>query len=95
VYRSKDRREAVFFFVGPGGVMEHEAPDEARARMEALEVKVAYQDATIEELSGALYEQDLRLDRLERLVKDFAGRLKEVAGEGLPPLPLDERPPHY
>lgn len=65
------------------------------SRLEALEVKVAYQEATLAELSEALYAQDLRLDRLERLLKDFGGKLKEVVGEGLPPLPGNERPPHY
>lgn len=69
--------------------------DEALSRIEALETKVSYQEATIAELSTALYEQDQRLARLEDFSREAAGKLKEAAEAGLPPLPADERPPHY
>lgn len=69
--------------------------DEALARIEALELKVSYQEATITELSRALYEHDQRLSRLEDFSREASSKLKEAAEAGLPPLPADERPPHY
>lgn len=64
-------------------------------RIEALETKVSYQEATIAELSKELYEHALALERFERHYRDLAAKLKEVSGEGMPPLPTNERPPHY
>ena len=64
-------------------------------RLEALEVKASFQESAIAELSTVIYEQDQRIERLERMLKDLASRLKEVAQEGLPAMPPGERPPHY
>jgi SlyX protein len=63
--------------------------------IEALETKISYQEATIAELSSSLYDHERRLERLERLFKELAGKFKEVAGDGMGPLPVNERPPHY
>jgi SlyX protein len=63
--------------------------------IEALETKISYQEATIAELSGSLYDHERRIERLERLFKELATKFKEVAGDGLGPLPANERPPHY
>ncbi|MBL8966795.1 MAG: SlyX family protein [Spirochaetaceae bacterium] len=67
----------------------------AERRLDGLETKLAYQERAIAELSDALYSHERRLERLENLFREMAGKLKEVAGEGLPPLPANERPPHY
>ena len=73
----------------------NEYEDSLDPRLEALEVKAAYQEATIGQLSKALFEQEQRVERLERAMKEMASKLKELVGEGLPPMPANERPPHY
>lgn len=65
------------------------------SRLEFLETKVSYQEATIQELSISLYEQKNLIEKLERQLRDLGSKFKEVAGEGLPALPPNERPPHY
>ncbi len=67
----------------------------AEGRLEALEVKVSYQESTIQELSATLYDQAQRLERMERLVREISGKMKDLVQEGLPALPANERPPHY
>ncbi len=72
-----------------------EIDQEMRQRIEKLETKISFQESTIEDLSSSLYYQALKLERFERLLRDFASKMKEVAGEAMPPLPQNERPPHY
>lgn len=69
--------------------------EDAEGRLEALEVKVSYQESTIQELSAALYDQAQGLERMERLVREISGKMKDLVQEGLPALPANERPPHY
>jgi SlyX protein len=73
----------------------HTEPDDRDPRLEILETKISYQEATIQDLSQSLYEQKNQIERLEKLVKELASKFKEFAGEGLSPLPPNERPPHY
>lgn len=68
---------------------------DADGRIEALEIKVSYQESMIHELSLTLYDQAQRLERMERLVKEISGRMKDLVQENLPGLPPNERPPHY
>lgn len=65
------------------------------ARLEALEVKLSYQESTIQELSKALYAQAQGFERMERLVKEITGKMKDLVQESQPGLPVNERPPHY
>jgi SlyX protein len=67
---------------------------ETRARIEALETRIAYQDRTIEDLNGSVTEQWKRIDELSRQVERMADRLQRVesnasSGADEPP------PPHY
>jgi len=69
-------------------------PDNLTARLEALEIRVAYQDQTIEDLNAALTAQWLEIDRLRREMALLEAELREVAqspGDGAPEPP----PPHY
>jgi len=75
--------------------MEQDSNSSEDGLIEALETKISYQEATIAELSSSLYDHEQRLERLERLFKELATKFKEVAGDGLGPLPANERPPHY
>ncbi|MDP2298129.1 MAG: SlyX family protein [Pseudolabrys sp.] len=65
------------------------------ARIEALEMRVAYQDRTIEELNEAISRQWNEIDGLTRQIARLGDQLQEVrdaagaTGETEPP------PPHY
>jgi len=69
--------------------------EETQARMEALETRNAYQEATIEDLSAQIYEQQQQIDRLERRLESLAEKVKGLAAGESAPLPENERPPHY
>ncbi len=68
---------------------------EIQARLEALEVRIAYQDRTIEDLNTTVTAQWKQLDDLVKQVARMADRLRNVeenapaSGEPEPP------PPHY
>lgn len=68
---------------------------EIQARLEALEVRVAYQDRTIEDLNGVVTAQWKQLDDLTKQMARMADRLRNIeenapsSGEPEPP------PPHY
>jgi SlyX protein len=65
-----------------------------RARIEALETRIAYQDRTIEDLNTSVTEQWKRIDELSRQVGRMADRLQRV--ESNAPSGADEPPPpHY
>ncbi len=63
------------------------------ARIEALEVRAAYQDQTIEALNSTISDQWKRIDDLSRQVARLADRLQEAEARE-PPAP-SEKPPHY
>lgn len=70
-------------------------PDDLIARLDALEIRVAYQDQTIEELNAALAAQWQEIDRLRREMALLEAELREAAGslgDGMAPEPP---PPHY
>jgi SlyX protein len=64
------------------------------ARIEALEIRIAYQDETIETLNKTITEQWRKIDTLGREVITLRERLDDAetkAGTG----PASEPPPHY
>ena len=63
-------------------------------RIEDLEIRVSYQENTIQELNGQLYGQRQAIDRLEATVRSMAKRLRDLH-PGNADLPVNERPPHY
>lgn len=69
--------------------------EETRARLEALETRNAYQEATIQDLSAQIYQQQQQIDRLERALESLAEKVKGLATGEAAPLPEHERPPHY
>lgn len=69
--------------------------DETRTRLEELETRNAYQEATIADLSARIYEQQQQIDRLERRLGSLAEKVKGLAAGETAPLPENERPPHY
>ena len=62
-------------------------------RIDALEMRLTYQDVTIETLNQTITAQWLEIDRLTRQVAELKERLREA--ESNAPGPANEPPPHY
>jgi SlyX protein len=63
-------------------------------RLDALEIRIAYQDETIETLNATITAQWQQIDALTRQVKAFDDRLQQAEANA-PAAPGNERPPHY
>ncbi|MCX7023316.1 MAG: SlyX family protein [Spirochaetes bacterium] len=70
-------------------------PTDSGMRMEKLEATFAYHERDIADTNELVYGISKRVDRLEALVSRLTERMMEPGGEKMPPLPDDERPPHY
>ena len=62
-------------------------------RIDALEMRVAYQDDTIETLNQTITAQWQQIEALTRQVAALSQRLQEAEAQA--PGPVNERPPHY
>lgn len=71
------------------------------ATLEALQTRLAYLEANQQDLSATLYEQQTRIDLLERYNAQLVKRVRELGDQGAG---MDgttaqgaehERPPHY
>ena len=62
-------------------------------RIEALEARLMFQDATIETLNETVTTQWREIDALKRLIGQLRERLQEA--EASLPRPANEPPPHY
>jgi uncharacterized coiled-coil protein SlyX len=62
-------------------------------RIDALEVRLTYQDETIETLNQTITAQWKQIDALSRQIAELRDRLQEA--ERHAPGPASERPPHY
>jgi SlyX protein len=62
-------------------------------RIDALEVRLAYQDETIETLNQTITAQWQQIDALTRRVAELREQLQEAASSAGGP--ASERPPHY
>jgi SlyX protein len=63
------------------------------ARIDTLEVRIAYQDETIETLNGAITDQWKRIDDLSRQMARLGDRLEQAESREQPA--PSEKPPHY
>ena len=62
-------------------------------RIDAMEVRLTYQDMTIETLNQTITAQWVEIDRLTRRITELKERLQEA--ESNAPGPVNEPPPHY
>jgi SlyX protein len=62
-------------------------------RIDALETRLTFQDATIETLNQTITAQWQQIDALTRKVAALSERLQEAEAQA--PGPANERPPHY
>ena len=63
-------------------------------RIDRLEMRIAYQDETIESLNQTITKQWAQIDKLTRQLGALTGRLSEIEARATPG-PTTERPPHY
>ena len=69
-------------------------PEAINARIEALEVRVAYQDQVIEDLNQTVIAQWKQIDALKRQLNEVVDRVQEVEDSSAPRGP-EPPPPHY
>jgi len=62
-----------------------------------LEIKLAFLEKHVHEQDRAVYEQQKRIDLLERAVRALSERVKNLSAGGgeEDEMPADEKPPHY
>ncbi len=70
-------------------------PDAINARIEALEVRIAYQDQVIEDLNQTVIAQWKQIDGLRRQFGDLVNRVQEVEDNAGGPAAPEPPPPHY
>lgn len=64
-------------------------------RLVDIETKLAYQEATIDELTLAMNNQAKRIEQLEATCKLLIERISDMSPRSEPGSPADEKPPHY
>ena len=62
-------------------------------RIDALEMRLTFQDETIETLNQTITAQWRQIDALTRQLAELKDRLQDA--ESNAPGPVNERPPHY
>jgi SlyX protein len=62
-------------------------------RLDALEMRLTYQDVTIETLNQTITAQWVEIDRLTRQIAELKERLQEAESHATGP--ANEPPPHY
>lgn len=73
----------------------YEKMQELLSRIAELEMKVAFQEQTIEELNQALVDQQFALDKLQVQLRHFAEKFKGLATSNVAPQAEETPPPHY
>ncbi len=70
--------------------------DDGARRLDALEMRLAHQDRTVDDLNTALTAQWETIDRLQRRVAMLEERLREAEARAATGAPAEEPPPpHY
>jgi SlyX protein len=70
-----------------------ETEKELSDRLDTIEARLMFQDATIETLNETITAQWGEIDALKRQVANLSERLREA--EASAPRPANEPPPHY
>jgi SlyX protein len=70
-------------------------PPENDARLESLEMKLAYLEQASLELGDVVYRQQQELDALSARMQRLSERLEALMEEDPGPAQADEKPPHY
>lgn len=70
-------------------------PQPLSSRIDALEIRIAYQDETIETLNKTITAQWKQLDALGREMAALRDRLAEAENKSQEAAPSEPPPPHY
>lgn len=65
------------------------------ARIDALEVRIAYQDQVIEDLNQTVIDQWKKIESLRRQLAELLDRVQEVEDNAGTPSAPEPPPPHY
>ena len=65
------------------------------ARIDALEMRIAYQDQTIEDLNQTVVAQWKQIDALTRQIAMLVDRVRQAEGQAGTPATPEPPPPHY
>jgi SlyX protein len=65
------------------------------ARLDALEIRIAYQDQTIEELNAAVIRQAQEIDRLRHEMRLLEAEMREAMAASPGDPAAEPPPPHY
>ncbi|HWL03436.1 MAG TPA: SlyX family protein [Xanthobacteraceae bacterium] len=71
----------------------NDTPDDPDSRIDLLEIRIAFQDRTIEELNQSLTAQWAQIDILKRTVEMLTERLQQA--ESRATAAPEPPPPHY
>ena len=69
--------------------------EDVNIRLEALEIRVAYQDQVIEDLNQTVIDQWKKIDALRRQFNELLDRVHEVEDRAAGPRTPEPPPPHY
>ena len=70
-------------------------PDAVNSRIEALEVRAAYQDQVIDDLNQTVIDQWKQIDSLKRQLAEVLNRVQEAQDNAGGPTAPEPPPPHY
>lgn len=69
--------------------------NETDARLEQLEIKIAFQEDTIGVLNDMVTGLQADVERMRETQRIIVQRLRELGDSGAPSNVIDEPPPHY
>jgi SlyX protein len=69
--------------------------DTLSSRIDALEIRVAYQDQIIDDLNAAVTDQWKRIDILTRRIEGLVDRVREAENRAASGSAPEPPPPHY
>ena len=64
-------------------------------RLAEIEIKLTYQEDLVQELNTLVYQQQKRIDHLEKWCAALAEHIRGLSEPSSPRALTDERPPHY
>ncbi len=64
-------------------------------RLIDIEIKIAHQELVISELNQVITKQQATIDELQKGLKNFLKRYRELNGDEGAGTPISEKPPHY
>ena len=64
-------------------------------RLIKIETKITFQEDLIEELNKTVFQQQNKLDRLERICESLVRHIEALEEAGSESKPANEKPPHY